>query len=40
MSRSLSLVKRYSINPKNQMFIKGYVLLSFAKNMGKNKIKT
>ena len=39
MSHSLSLVKRYSIKPKDQIFLKGYVLLSFVKNMDKNKIK-
>ena len=27
---------RYSIQPKNGIFVKGYGFLSFAKNMGKN----
>ena len=27
---------RYSVQPKNQIFAKGYGFLSFAKNMGKN----
>ena len=31
---------RYSIRAKNQIFVKGYVLLSFAKNINKNIGKT
>ena len=27
---------RYSIQPKDQIFVKGYGFLCFAKNMGKN----
>ena len=27
---------RYSIQPKDQIFVKGYGFLSFAKNIGKN----
>ena len=27
---------RYSIEPKNRIYVKGYGFLSFAKNMGKN----
>ena len=27
---------RYSVQPKDQTFVKGYRFLSFAKNMGKN----
>ena len=27
---------RYSIQPRNQIFVKGYGFLSFAKNMAKN----
>ena len=27
---------RYSIEPKNRIYLKGYELLSFAKNIGKN----
>ena len=27
---------QYSVQPRNQMFVKGYEFLSFAKNMGKN----
>ena len=27
---------RYSVQPRNRMFVKGYGILSFAKNMGKN----
>ena len=27
---------RYSIQPTNRLFIKGYAFLSFGRNMGKN----
>ena len=27
---------RYSVQPRDQIFIKGYGFLSFARNMGKN----
>ena len=27
---------RYSVQPLDQIFVKGYLFLSFAKNMGKN----
>ena len=27
---------RYSVQPRDQIFVKGYRFLSFAKNMGKN----
>ena len=27
---------RYSIEPKNRIYVKGYGFLSFAKNIGKN----
>ena len=27
---------RYSVQPKDRIFVKGYKFLSFAKNMGKN----
>ena len=27
---------RYSVQPKDRIFVKGYVFLSFAKNVGKN----
>ena len=27
---------RYSIEPRDRMYVKGYELLSFAKNIGKN----
>ena len=27
---------RYSVQPRDQIFVKGYGFLSFAKNMGKN----
>ena len=27
---------RYSIEPRDRMYVKGYEFLSFAKNMGKN----
>ena len=27
---------QYSVQPRDQIFIKGYWFLSFAKNMGKN----
>ena len=30
---------RYSIEPRDQIFVKGYRILSFAKNMGKNNGK-
>ena len=30
---------RYSIEPRDQIFVKGYRFLSFAKNMGKNNGK-
>ena len=28
---------RYSVQPKDRIFVKGYGFLSFAKNMGENK---
>ena len=33
---------RYSVQPRDQIFVKGYGYLSFAKNMGKNidKVKS
>ena len=27
---------RYSVQPRDRIFVKGYVFLSFTKNMGKN----
>ena len=27
---------RYSINPRNRRYVKGYEFLSFARNIGKN----
>ena len=27
---------RYSVKPRDQIFVKGYVFLSFGKNMGKS----
>ena len=27
---------RYSVQPRDQIFVKGYVFLSFANNVGKN----
>ena len=27
---------RYSVQPRDKIFVKGYVFLSFAKNMAKN----
>ena len=27
---------RYSVQPRDQIFVKGYIFLSFAKNMGRN----
>ena len=27
---------RYSVQPRDRIFVKGFVFLSFAKNMGKN----
>ena len=29
-------MKRYSVQPRDRIFVKGYGFLSFAKNMGKN----
>ena len=29
-------MKRYSVQPRDQIFVNGYGFLSFAKNMGKN----
>ena len=31
---------RYSVQPRDEIFVKGYGCLSFAKNMGKNIGKT
>ena len=28
--------KRYSVEPRDRIYVKGYGFLSFAKNMGKN----
>ena len=36
MHRSSSLLKRYSIDPRDQILVKVYEFLSFAQNMGKN----
>ena len=30
---------RYSVEPRDQIFVKGYEFLSFSKNIGKNIIK-
>ena len=30
---------RYSVQPRDRIFVKGYGFLSFAKNMGKNTVK-
>ena len=30
---------RYSVQPRNQILVKGYGFLSFAKNTGKNVVK-
>ena len=30
---------RYSVEPRDQIFVKGYKFLSFSKNIGKNVIK-
>ena len=30
---------RYSIEPKNRIFLKGYGFMSFVKNMSKNIVK-
>ena len=30
---------RYSVQPRDRIFVKGYGCLAFAKDMGKNKIK-
>ena len=29
-------MRRYSVQPRDQIFVKGYGYLSFARNMGKN----
>ena len=31
---------RYSVPPRDQIFVTGYEFLSFAKNMGKNRVET
>ena len=37
MTRALSLsVRSYSVQPRDKIFVKGYIFLSFAKGMGKN----
>ena len=36
MNYMLHIKMRYSIEPKNRVYVKGYVFLSFAKNIGKN----
>ena len=37
MARSLSLaMRRYSVKPRNQIFVKGCGFLSFVRNIGKN----
>ena len=37
MTCSLSLATQcYSVQPRDQMFVKGYGFLSFARNMGEN----
>ena len=33
-------MKHYSVQPRDIMFVKGYELFSFAKNIGKNISKT
>ena len=38
--RSSSLVKRYLIKPRDQIFVKNYEFLYFAKNVAKNIDKT
>ena len=35
MNYMLSIKMRYSIEPRNRIYVKGYGFLSFAKNMGK-----
>ena len=30
----------YSVPPRDQIFVTGYKVLSFAKNMGKNRVET
>ena len=40
MTRALSLALRsYSVQPRDEIFVKGYIFLSFAKGMGKNASK-
>ena len=37
MTRSSCLaMRRYSVQPKDRIFVKGHGLLSFARNMGEN----
>ena len=31
-------MQRYSVQPRDRIFVKGYGFLSFAKDMGKNKL--
>ena len=40
MAHSWSLAtRRYSVQPRERIFVKGYGFFSFAKNMGKNLVK-
>ena len=36
MNYTLCIKMRYSIEPRDRMYVKGYGFSSFAKNMGKN----
>ena len=36
MNYTLHIKMRYSIEPRDRIYVKGYGFLSFAKNMGKN----
>ena len=33
-------MRSYSVQPRDQIFVKGYGFFSFARNMGKNIIKS
>ena len=32
-------MRRYSVQPRDRIFVKGYEFLSFAKNVGKSLVK-
>ena len=40
MNYTLRIKMRYSIEPRDRIYVKGYGFLSFAKNIGKNISKS